>query len=129
MNLSYLKHLYLFALILAVFSQPAIADNTIAAKEQSPKTADRPAKQCKSSGSYCGIYCLYAVMKLSDINVGPTELLKPEYIGSHRGSSLAELKKAAQDNGLYAIPVGKLTTRELRQSPYPVILHIKFAAV
>lgn len=128
MNLSYVKPLYFSALILAVLLEPVIANDTIAAKEQSPKEANSPARRCSSSGSYCGIYCLYAVMKLSDIDVDPQELLKPEYIGSPRGSSLAELKKAAEDHGMYAAPVGKLTTRELRQSPYPIILHVKSAA-
>lgn len=127
MNLSYVKPLYFSGLILAVLLEPVIANNTIAAKEQSLKTANSPARRC-SPGSYCGIYCLYAVMKLSDIDVDPQELLKPEYIGSPRGSSLAELKKAAEDNGMHAIPVGMLTTRELRQSPYPIILHVKSAA-
>jgi len=81
----------------------------------------------KALDPYCGIYCLYALMKLNAIDIDPIELLKPEYIGSHKGSSLAELKKAAEDHGIYAAPVGKLTTRDLRQSPYPVILHVKSA--
>jgi len=127
-NLSYAKTLYLSALILPVFLEPAISNDTIAAKQQSLNTANHPTKQCRSPGSYCGIYCLYAVMKLFDTNIDPKELLKPEYIGSRKGSSLAELKKAAEDNGLHAVPVRKLTSRELRQSPYPIILHVKSAA-
>lgn len=50
----------------------------------------------RKAGPYCGVYCLYAVMKLSGQEVDFRQLLKPEYIGSRRGSSLAELKKAAQ---------------------------------
>jgi len=115
------RYLHISILIFVVLAQAAIADG-----EDTSKTAKSPRKRC--IGSYCGIYCLYTVMKLSDIDVGPNELLKPEYIGSHKGSSLAELKKAAEDNGLYAAPVGKLTSRVLRQSPYPVILHVKSAA-
>lgn len=128
MNLLYLKPLYFSALILAALLEPVIANDTITANKQSTKTANSPAKRRKSPDSYCGIYCLYTVMKLSDIDVDPQELLKPEYIGSPRGSSLAELKKAAEDNGMHAMPVGKLTTRELRQSPYHIILHVKSAA-
>lgn len=112
MKSSYVKrmYLYLFALVLAVLPEPASADNnTITANKQSPKTDMSPANRCKSSGSYCGIYCLYAVIKLSDINIDPVELLKPEYIGSPRGSSLAELKKAAEDNGMHAVLVNSLT--------------------
>jgi rhodanese-related sulfurtransferase len=64
-------------------------------------------------------------MKYFDVEVEPNDLLKPEYIGSNEGSSLAELKKAAQDHGLFAEPVAKLTTDDLRHSPYPIILHVK----
>lgn len=115
-------------MILALFLEPVFANNAVAVEQEPAKTAQPPPKSCSPLGSYCGIYCLYATMKLSDMDVKPAELLKPEYIGSHNGSSLAELKKAAEDHGLYAIPLGKLTTRELRQSPYPVILHVKSAA-
>jgi rhodanese-related sulfurtransferase len=78
--------------------------------------------------SYCGIYCLYAAAKVLGKDIDSRELIDPNYVGSHEGSSLAELKKAAEDHGLYAVPVGKLTTRELRQSPYRIILHVKSAS-
>jgi len=77
------------------------------------------------SGPYCGLFCLYSIMKLSGKNSDIKELIKPEYIGSRKGSSLTELKKAAEDNGMYAVSVNKLTTKGLRQSPYPIILHVK----
>lgn len=127
MNLSYFKPLYSFTLLLFVLPQIVTADNTISAKEKTERTANSPARR-RSPSSYCGIYCVYTVMKLSGITIEPNKLVKPEYIGSLKGSSLAELKKAAEDNGMYAAPVGKLTTRELRQSPYPIILHVKSAA-
>ncbi|MBN2455247.1 MAG: hypothetical protein JXB29_01715 [Sedimentisphaerales bacterium] len=127
MNLSNIRPLYFFSLILALCLEPVIAEYIIASKQQSPKTVNPPSKHRRSFGAYCGIYCIYTATKLSDIDVNLTELLKPEYIGSRQGSSLAELKKAAEDNGLHAVPVGKLTIKELRQSPYPVILHVKSA--
>ena len=116
------RFLHLSILILTVLAQAAIV-----AGQNTSKTPKNTRRQC-GFGSYCGIYCLYSVMKLSDVDVEPKELVKPEYIGSPRGSSLAELKKAAEDYGLYAVPVAKLTTRELRQSHYPIILHVKSAA-
>jgi rhodanese-related sulfurtransferase len=128
LNFSYIKRLSFFALALAFFSQSLIARDTIAAEEQSCKAVNSPTKQHRPSGAYCGIYCLYAVMKLADIDIDPKEVLKPEYIGSAGGSSLAELKKAAENYGMHAAAVGRLTTRELRQSPYPIILHVKSAA-
>lgn len=116
------KHLYLFSLILAFLPGSAIAISGQADKTVNPPCSKSP------SGSYCGVYCLYMAMKIFDVDIEHRELLKPEYIGSHKGSSLAELQKAAQDNGLYAVPVEKLTSRELRRSPYPVILHVKSSA-
>jgi len=107
---------------LAVLPGPAIADSG-----QAEKTVDLPCSN-SPSGGYCGIYCLYMTMKFFDVDIDPTKLLKPEYIGSHKGSSLAELQKAAQAHGLYAAPAEKLTSRELRRTPYPVILHVKSSA-
>jgi len=88
-------------------------------EDESPTVADG------IPDSYCGIYCLYSVMKLFDVEVSPEELIRPEYVGSIRGSSLAELKKGAEAHGLYAVAVANLTSRELRRSGYPVIIHVK----
>lgn len=123
-----LKSLNFYVLALVLFFGSAFAVNPVAATQQSKTTAKSLSKKQTGSGAYCGIYCLYAIMKLIDIDIEPNELLKPEYIGSPKGSSLAELKKAAQDRGLYALPLGNLTTTELRQLPYPVILHVKSSA-
>ncbi len=81
----------------------------------------------KSSDPYCGLYCLYTAMKTMGKKVVFDDLLKPAYLGSRLGSTLFELKKAAENNGVSAEMAGKLTIRELRQSPYPIILHTKFA--
>ncbi len=84
-----------------------------------------PKIQQKSTGGYCGIYCLYATMKYFGVTVKPNVLIKPEYIGSAKGSSLAELKKCAESHGLYATPVARLTTKDLRKLSLPVIIHTK----
>ena len=77
------------------------------------------------STTYCGTYCLYAAMRMSGKRLDFGELVKPEYIGSTGGSSLAELKKAALDHGMYAQPLGNLSGRVLRTCRSPVILHVK----
>lgn len=82
----------------------------------------------EASGTYCGVYCVYTALQMSGRQATFADFLKPEYIGSYRGSTLAELQKAAQDHGLYAQAVGNLTSRELRSSPYPIILHVKSSA-
>jgi rhodanese-related sulfurtransferase len=74
---------------------------------------------------YCGLYCLYSAMKMQGHKVHFPDLVKLEYIGSREGSSLAELKKAAQDNAMHAESVVKLTIQSLCHCPYPVILHVK----
>jgi rhodanese-related sulfurtransferase len=84
-----------------------------------------PAAQRKISGGYCGIYCLYAAMRSLGVKVDANELVRPEYIGSAQGSSLAELKKAAQAKGLYAAPVSCLCISDLHNLSFPFIIHVK----
>lgn len=74
---------------------------------------------------FCGIYCVYTAIKSAGMKVDITDLLKTKYIGSRKGSSLAELEKAAHDNGLYVIPVQKLISLDLMNCPHHVILHVK----
>ncbi|MFH1616424.1 MAG: rhodanese-like domain-containing protein [Planctomycetota bacterium] len=78
-----------------------------------------------SYAPYCGLYCVYTAFKLAEKDVEFGQLLKPEYIGSSKGSSLAELQGAAKDYGMYAIPLERLSATELRKSPFPIILHVK----
>lgn len=112
----------LLVCILAVLS----AEKTDAADENERKSPKAVSAKNKSSGPYCGLYCLYSAMKITGKKeVDFRALLKPEYIGSRKGSSLAELKKAAEDSGMYAMPAGKLTSRVLHNCPHQVILHVK----
>lgn len=126
MNLPFAKLLYLSFVISTLSLKPAIAENTVASEQPAPQVAST-AEKPRPYSAYCGVYCLYTVMKLYNIDIDPNELLKPKYISSFQGSSLAELKKAAEDYGLNAVAVGNMTVKGLRQSPYPVILHVKSA--
>ena len=103
-------HFLLLVCILAIFS----TGRSVAAVENNQKSTENPAVKRKVSRSYCGITCLYTIMKLAGKEIDYRKLVKPEYIGSPKGSFLSELKKAAEDNGLYAVSVGKLTNRELQ---------------
>ncbi len=109
------------ALLSSTFYKP---ECPLQAAEPNASAADARIQQ-KSSGSYCGIYCLYSAMKFYRVDVEPNELFKPEYIGSPAGSTLAELKSCAETYGLYAVPVARLTTKNLRNLPGPMILHVK----
>ncbi len=97
----------------------------IIAAIDSDKSAKLAVATYRAPGSYCGVSCLYVLMRLANKEIDYKRLLTREYIGSHKGSSSAELKKAAEDYGLYAVPVGKLTSHLLRSCSYPVILHVK----
>jgi rhodanese-related sulfurtransferase len=66
-------------------------------------------------------------MELADKNIDFADLVKPEYIGSREGSSLAELKKAAMDNGIYTEAVRELSSNDLKNIKQPVILHVKLS--
>ena len=112
--------LFVVLLIVLLYGMPL---NCLAA--EAIATDGFPKTQKKSSGGYCGVYCLYAAMKYFGVETDPNELLKPEYIGSARGNSLAELKKAAEKHGLYAMPIDRLTTKDLRKLFLPLIIHVK----
>jgi len=118
---SHLKHLLLLSCIVA-----ALVGHTANAAEDS-RSGSRPPGSIKRKfhHPYCGLYCLYSVMKMAGKDVNFPDLVRPEYIGSRKGSSLAELKKAAEDNGLYARPATRLSKSILRRLKLPVILHVK----
>jgi len=103
---------------LIAFGKPVVAD------ENNQESAKAASVKRKTRHPHCGLYCIYTAMKLAGQKPDFRELVKPEYIGSRKGSSLAELKKAAGDHGVYAVPVGKLTSRVLNNCPHPVILHV-----
>ncbi len=78
-----------------------------------------------SGGPYCGVYSVYAALRLFDIPVRFDELLEPKYVGSFFGSTMAELRQAVQDFGASAEPMQGLTASALRVSPHPIILHVR----
>lgn len=119
MNLFYHKGLSLYILTLSVVL--GMSDSSVTAGQEGSVSTSMQGLP----GSYCGVYCIYSALKYYGIDVKPEELFKPQYIGSPQGSSLAELKEAAEDNGLFGEPAAKLTAEELRHSPYPVIIHVK----
>lgn len=59
---------------------------TIVAGESNQKPSKATSTKLKSSGPYCGMYWLCAVMKLSAQEVDFLKLVKREYISSRKGS-------------------------------------------
>jgi rhodanese-related sulfurtransferase/predicted double-glycine peptidase len=110
---------FLFCLLVVFINVTYAANENGQNQSATTITIKRP------SGPYCGLYCLYTAMQLADREIDFRELIKKEYLGSRDGSSLTELKKAAEDFGLYAKPVGRLTSKVLTKCNHPVILHVK----
>lgn len=90
--------------------------------------ADAVPESQTEKGEFCGLYALYTALRIEGVDTDFTNLLKSEYVGSRDGSSLAELKRAAQDFGLSAMPVSNLSTGTLAECPYLAILHTRSPA-
>jgi len=95
--------------------------------EDPPKVSKSGGSELRSTGSNCGLYCVFTALNLFEKQCDIQDLIKPKYVSSWQGSTLAELKQASEDHGLYAVASKNLTTNELRQSPHPVIVHVKSA--
>ena len=107
------------SLLIATLAAPSI---TFAAPATAPAM---PAKQAPRT--YCGVHCLYAAARIEGRPIEFRDLVTEKYIRDTRGSSLADLVRAAEDHGLHARAVGDLTSRELRAAKHPVILHVKYS--
>ena len=103
-------------------------DKSDATGENKQNEVETTSVKPRSFRPHCGLYCIYTAMKLAGKEVDFRELVRPEYLSSRKGSSLAELKQAVRDNGLYAESVTKLNSRILKESSHPVILHVKSTA-
>src|SRR5262249_47381056 len=89
--------------------------------------ADKIPRTAKPPGflAYCGVQSLYRALRALGKDVSLEDLIKPEYISSKQGSTVADLTKAGKDLGVFVEPVGHLTCGILRQVDCPVILHVK----
>ena len=78
-----------------------------------------------SSAPYCGLYCLYLMMKVygRDPNLGA--LVTPDYLDTPKGSTLSAIKRAVEDADLHAEILLRANTRVLRSCSSPVILHVR----
>ena len=106
---------------------PVLLVPAVACAEHAATGGDtlKPDSDLLASGRYCGIYCLYAVLRIYNIDVNCSELIDPNYIGSQKGSSVAELRKAAEDFGIVAKPMEKMGAFELKNLKLPAVLHVK----
>jgi rhodanese-related sulfurtransferase len=80
---------------------------------------------CSGKDVYCGLYVTYAILKSYDTEVEFSDLVNGRYVGSSRGSSMAELKSLVEDYNLYATAVTRLAVGDLFKISPPIILHVK----
>lgn len=76
------------------------------------------------SNKFCGLYSMYAYLRLQDRNVTFDELVVPRYLGSPEGSSLEDLDRMADDFNIHAIPVSNMSLSALDALDTPAILHV-----
>jgi rhodanese-related sulfurtransferase len=73
----------------------------------------------------CGIHAVYTASLLLGGESRMSDLLDPRYVGSEKGSSIAELERAAAMLGLESLALGRLTPADLRRAEWPVVLHTR----
>lgn len=118
-------HIRLFVLLVLGSSWPCMClGREAVATEQEDHHHDHRL-HTHMDGPYCGLYCVYVLLRANDRSTEFGSLLKPEYISSRKGATFAQLKKALEDHGLHATLAARLTSSELRRLPYPIILHTK----
>jgi rhodanese-related sulfurtransferase/predicted double-glycine peptidase len=86
---------------------------------------DLPLHKPVVSGPFCGIYSVVATMNTLAIDVPVRGLVAHRYIGSHQGSTAAELIRAIEDYGANAEPFVNLTVSELKRADSAMILHVR----
>ncbi|MCE5185286.1 MAG: hypothetical protein LLF76_04075 [Planctomycetaceae bacterium] len=74
---------------------------------------------------YCGVECLYVILKMVNPDTDIKGLLRPEFISSSEGSSLLDLKTAAISFGMSAEVFAKFECSDIKALSVPVILHVK----
>lgn len=114
-------------LICVLFGFPQIAVSDDLNGKQPSEQNNQQVNQPKSNVDdvYCGINCLYVACKLVGGDIKYSELVQPDYLNMRKGSTVIQLKSAAEAVGLYAVAVSGVTLDTLRNCHFPVILHTK----
>lgn len=78
-----------------------------------------------SLGPNCGIYCAMAALKTIGLEAPYSDMATSKYVGSLKGSSMAELIRALEDHGAFTLPLKGLTPSGLIALETPCILHVR----
>lgn len=116
--------------IIGFFAGPVIVvAGMLAVCAPSVRAEEGPPKHYRAidstGGPYCGIYSLYAALRVVGVETRFEDLVQKKYVGAKFGSSLAELRQAALENGAHARPVEGLSATTLRAVNTPIILHVR----
>lgn len=75
------------------------------------------------SSTYCGIYCVYALALRNNQDVDFTNLIRPEFLSTERGSTLGDLQRASTSCKLDMVPISQLSISSLARLQRASILH------
>jgi rhodanese-related sulfurtransferase len=84
-----------------------------------------PAAGNQEDEPFCGIYCLYAALRLAHSDAPLRSLLKPDNLSSNNGSSIETLERIASENGLSTLSVVGLSSGDLVSLSAPALLHVR----
>jgi len=95
-----------------------------AAGSDGARGEDDPEKRL-APGPLCGIYCIHIAARAVGRDIDMATLINDKYIGDRTGSSIAELRRALADVGLYAAPMKNMQPDDLRNLKIPAILYVR----
>lgn len=117
-------HIRILAFMVLV-SLLGLSPHTYAApEEQQPLQMSAQKTNIRLPRYVCGMLCLYAFAQYHDKEIPLSALLDTSFLRKN-GSSLAQLKEAAEAVGLYALPIKNISYAFLQNTPYEVVLHVK----
>ena len=73
---------------------------------------------------YCGMYALAGAAKTLGLDPKISQLIDPAFISNRQGSTVADIRAAAEHLGLRATPLMGLSRLSLRAATDPMILHV-----
>jgi hypothetical protein len=77
------------------------------------------------SGPLCGMYAVYGAARLLGERPDFATLMRHEFVPSQEGSSIEDVQAAARAFGLTTRVFVDMGVSDLRDSPYPIILHVR----
>lgn len=112
---------------LVAFAEVQAADDDAqqAQSEPAAATSDKEGHEKTLPRNYCGVFCLYGAAKVLGQEIAFDHLVDERYISTGEGSSVADLLNAADDHGLHAVALERMSLGMLESAEWPVILHVK----